>query len=47
MNIPLSLLNRKLVKEVGELFSFQAGLDVEATQSLGAFKKEEKIGTGE
>jgi len=38
VNIPLSLLNRKLEKEVLGLFSFQAGI---------AFDKDEKIGIGE
>lgn len=47
VNIPLSLLNRKLVKEVDELFGFQAGLNEEEMQPMGTFKKEEKLGIGE
>lgn len=47
MNIPLSLLNRKLEKEVQELFEFQAGLSAEAVPPFATFKKEEKLGVGE
>ena len=47
MNIPLSLLNRKLEKEVLRLFDFQAGLSAEAVPPLATFKKEEKLGIGE
>jgi len=47
MNIPLSLLNRKLEKEVLELFNFQAGMDAEAPVPLSTFDKDEKIGIGE
>lgn len=47
MNIPLSLLNRKLEKEIQELFEFQAGLSAEAVPPFATFKKEEKLGIGE
>jgi ferredoxin len=47
VNIPLSLLNRKLEKEVSQLFDFQAGLSAEAVPPLATFKKDEKLGTGE
>ena len=40
-DIPLSLLNRKLEKEVKELFNFQAGLDPEEPPPFATFKKEE------
>ena len=43
VNIPLMLLNRKLGKEVEELFGFQAGLDAETLPPLVTFKKEEKL----
>jgi len=44
MDIPLSLLNRKLEKEVKELFDFQAGLSSEEQPPFATFKKEEKLG---
>ena len=44
VDIPLSLLNRKLEKKVKELFDFQAGLDPEEQPPLATFKKEEKLG---
>ncbi|MFC2018027.1 4Fe-4S binding protein [Chloroflexota bacterium] len=47
VNIPLSLLNRKLEKEVAELFNFQAGMDAETPAPLSTFDKDEKIGIGE
>lgn len=47
MNIPLSLLNRKLEKEVLGLFNFQAGIDSETPAPLSTFDKDEKIGIGE
>ncbi len=47
VNIPLSLLNRKLAKDVEGLFGFQAGLDDKEMQPLGAFDKDEKLGIGE
>jgi Na+-translocating ferredoxin:NAD+ oxidoreductase RnfC subunit len=43
VNIPLMLLNRKLGKEVKELFDFQAGLDAETLPPLVTFKKEENL----
>ena len=47
MDIPLSLLNRKLDKEVLRLFDFQAGLDTKTPMPLSTFKKEEKLGVEE
>jgi Na+-translocating ferredoxin:NAD+ oxidoreductase RnfC subunit len=47
VNIPLSLLNRKLQQEVLALFDFQAGLDEDAQAPLATFKKDEKLGIGE
>ncbi len=47
VNIPLSLLNRKLEKEVMRLFKFQPGMDPEAPQPLAAFQKDETLGVGE
>lgn len=44
VDIPLSLLNRKLEEEVKELFDFQAGLNPEEQPPLATFKKEEKLG---
>ena len=44
VDIPLSLLNRKLEKEVKELFDFQAGLNPEDQPPFATFKKEEKLG---
>ncbi len=44
VDIPLSLLNRKLEKEVKELFDFQAGLSPEKQPPFATFKKEEKLG---
>jgi len=44
VDIPLGLLNRKLEKEVKELFDFQAGLSSEEQPPLATFKKEEKLG---
>lgn len=41
VNIPLSLLNRKLEKEVDQLFGFQAGLSAEALPPFATFEKEE------
>jgi len=40
VDIPLSLLNRKLEKDVKELFAFQAGLDPEEQPHFATFKKE-------
>lgn len=47
VNIPLSLLNRKLQQEVLALFDFQAGLGEDAQAPLATFKKDEKLGIGE
>lgn len=47
VNIPLSLLNRKLEKEVMKLFKFQPGMDPDTPQPLAAFQKDEKLGVGE
>lgn len=44
VDIPLSLLNQKLEKNVKELFDFQAGLSPEEQPPLATFKKEEKLG---
>lgn len=41
VNIPLSLLNRKLEEEVRELFNFQAGMDAETPAPFATYKKEE------
>lgn len=43
VNIPLSLLNRKLEKEVAEMFDFQAGASPEAPAPFAAFKKDEHL----
>ncbi len=47
VDIPLSLLNRKLEKEVKELFAFEAGLSPEEQPPFATFKKEEKLGLEE
>jgi len=47
VNIPLSLLNRKLEKETLGLFNFQAGIDAETPAPFSTFDKDEKIGIGE
>jgi formate dehydrogenase subunit beta len=47
VNIPLSLLNRKLEREVLEFFNFQAGIDSETPTPFSTFEKEEKLGIGE
>jgi len=41
VNIPLSLLNRKLEKEVVQLLGFQAGQSAEALPPFATFDKEE------
>lgn len=43
VNIPLSLLNRKLEKETGELFDFRAGASAEAVPPFATFKKDEHL----
>lgn len=47
VNIPLSLLNRKLEKEVLERFNFEAGLSAEEVPPFATFKKDEKLEIGE
>jgi ferredoxin len=47
VNIPLSLLNRKLEKDVLGLFGFRSGLSAEAVPPLATFKKEERLGISE
>jgi hypothetical protein len=47
VDIPLSLLNRKLEKDVKELFAFKAGLDPEEQPPFATFKKDEKLEFGE
>ncbi|PIU23791.1 MAG: hypothetical protein CO103_05425 [Chloroflexi bacterium CG_4_9_14_3_um_filter_45_9] len=44
VDIPLGRLNRKLEKEVKELFTFQAGLSPEEQPPFATFKKEETLG---
>lgn len=44
VNIPLSLLNRKLEKEVKELFKFQAGINPDTPAPFATFLKDEKVG---
>ncbi len=41
VHLPLSLLNRKLEKEVGAAFGFVPGMDAKAPAPLATFKKEE------
>jgi len=47
VNIPLSLLNRKMEKEVLRLFGFKAGMSPEALMPLATYSKEDKLGIGE
>ncbi|HEY49702.1 MAG TPA: hypothetical protein G4O13_06630 [Dehalococcoidia bacterium] len=47
VNLPLSLLNRKLEEEMLELFDYRAGMSEDATAPLITFIKEEKLGIGE
>jgi len=47
VNIPLSLLNRKLEKDVQTLFKFQSGIDADAPPPFAAFQKDEKLGVAE
>jgi len=47
MNIPLSLLNRKLEKETLELFGYRAGVDAETPAPFATFRKDEKLEVGE
>jgi formate hydrogenlyase subunit 6/NADH:ubiquinone oxidoreductase subunit I len=43
MGIPLSLLMRKMVKEVEDLFDYRTGSDVETPPPLATFRKEESL----
>ena len=43
MGIPLSLLNRKIAKEVETLFGYRAGQDAVTVPPLATFKKEEEL----
>jgi len=43
MHIPLSLLNRKLAKEVEDLFGFRAGGDPDTPPPLATFRKDEEL----
>lgn len=47
VNLPLSLLNRKLEQKVLELFDYRAGMSEDAPAPLITFKKDEKLGIGE
>lgn len=44
VNIPLMLLNHKLLKEVGEKFSFQPGIDSNTPAPFETFYKDEHLG---
>jgi len=41
MGIDLRALNRKLIKDVGELYGYQAGLDLEGVPPLATFKSDD------
>ena len=43
MHIPLSLLNRKIAKEVEGLFGYRAGGDPETPPPLATFRKDEEL----
>jgi ferredoxin len=43
MGIPLSLLNRKIVREVEALFDYRTGQDAETVPPLATFEKEEEL----
>lgn len=46
VNIPLSLLNRQIVREIATLFGgFRAGLDPTTEPPLATFRKDEAVGT--
>jgi ferredoxin len=47
VNIPLSLLNRKLEKDGLELFQFQAGMDDSVAPPFATIKKGENLGIGD
>jgi len=44
MEIPLLYLTKKLCKEVGELYGFEAGMDLEALPPLATFSPEDEQG---
>lgn len=46
MNIPLSLLNRKLEQQALEMFDFRSGMDAETAPHFATFKKDEHLGIG-
>lgn len=41
MDIPLNLLNRKMAKELKELYDYEAGLEVQASGPLNSFKEKD------
>jgi hypothetical protein len=43
MDIPLSLLNRKVAKEVETLFGYKVGLDAKTPPPLATFVREEQL----
>ena len=43
MHIPLSLLNRKLAKDVDAFFSYAAGRDAETPPPLATFRRDEQL----
>jgi formate dehydrogenase subunit beta len=43
MHVPLSLLNRKIAKEVEALFDYTAGGDAETPPPLATFRKDEQL----
>jgi ferredoxin len=43
MGVPLSLLNRKISREVETLFDYRTGQDAETIPPLATFKKEEEL----
>jgi len=43
MGIPLSLLNRKIAREVEAMFGYRAGQDATTVPPLATFKKEEEL----
>lgn len=43
MDIPISLLNRKIAKEVEALFGYRAGQDAQAPPPLATFNREEEL----
>jgi Na+-translocating ferredoxin:NAD+ oxidoreductase RnfC subunit len=43
MHIPLSLLNRKIAKEVEALFGYRAGGDPQTPPPLATFRKDEEL----